>query len=296
MAKDGGTHPWFRLSAGAETGGRIQPGYLATERRRKTADQFASEFECAFVSQDRQVFAEEWLERSFSEDTPVFDDCSRADLRYMTHRPTYYLGIDYGKERDHAALVLMEYRVIPTGQRDRVTYGYLYRRELRVVAIERFRLKTDYHDVAARVARLCSHPHLVGHTTVIYEMNGPGQVVHELLQRAKLEVTLLPVTTTGGQVATVKGARRTVPKAKLVASLEILFQQQYLKIASALPQADLLREELRQFEGRSRRGGSMDYGAGAGHDDLVMALALAGWWAYENRARALSGPEVKLLD
>ena len=29
---------------------------------------------------------------------------------------------------------------------------------------------------------------------------------------------------------------------------------------------------------------------------LVMALALAGWWAYENRARALSGPEVKLLD
>ena len=40
----------------------------------------------------------------------------------------------------------------------------------------------------------------------------------------------------------------------------------------------------------------MDYGAGAGHDDLVMALALAGWWACENRARALSGPEVKLLD
>ena len=88
-------------------------------------------------------------------------------------------------------------------------------------------------------------------------------------------------------MATVKGARRTVPKAKLVASLEI---------ASALPQANLLREELRQFEGRSRRGGSMDYGAGAGHDDLVMALALAGWWAYENRARALSGPEMKLLD
>ena len=69
----------FRLSAGAETSGRIQPGYLATERRRKTADQVASEFECAFVSQDRQVFAEEWLERSFSAETPIFDDCSRAD-------------------------------------------------------------------------------------------------------------------------------------------------------------------------------------------------------------------------
>ena len=32
MAKDGGSHPW--LSAAAETSGRIQPGYLATEKPR----------------------------------------------------------------------------------------------------------------------------------------------------------------------------------------------------------------------------------------------------------------------
>ena len=58
----------------------------------------------------------------------------------------------------------------------------------------------------------------------------------------------------------------------------------------------LLREELRQFERRSQRGSALKLGAGTGHDDMVMALALAGWWAYENKSRALSGPELKALD
>ena len=74
------------------------------------------------------------------------------------------------------------------------------------------------------------------------------------------------------------------------------FQQNLLNASSALPQADLLREELRQFERKSQRGGASKLGASSGHDDLVMALALAGWWAYENKSRALSGPELKALD
>ena len=58
----------------------------------------------------------------------------------------------------------------------------------------------------------------------------------------------------------------------------------------------LQREELRQFERRSQRGGASKLAAGTGHDDMVVALALAGWWAYENKSRALSGPELKALD
>ena len=63
-----------------------------------------------------------------------------------------------------------------------------------------------------------------------------------------------------------------------------------------MPLYPLLREELRQFERRSQRGGASKLAAGTGHDDMVVALALAGWWAYENKSRALSGPELKALD
>ena len=114
--------------------------FLNGERKRKTAEQFANEFECAFASPHRNVFEEEWLERSFLGDIPMFDECSRADLRYAQHRPMFYLAVDLAKVRDHAALVLLEYRVSPTGKRDAATYSHLYRRELRVVLVERFRI------------------------------------------------------------------------------------------------------------------------------------------------------------
>ena len=45
--------------------------------------------------------------------------------------------------------MLLEYRVIPTGKRDAATYYALYRRELRVVLVERFRIGTDYHELVA---------------------------------------------------------------------------------------------------------------------------------------------------
>ena len=102
--------------------------------------------------------------------------------------------------------------------------------------------------------------------------------------------------TTGGNQVSVRGSDRFVPKEKLIGSLEYLFQQNLLKISTQIPQADLLREELRQFERRSQRGGASKLAAGTGHDDMVMALALAGWWAYENKSRALAGPELKALD
>ena len=130
-----------------------------------------------------------------------------------------------------------------------------------MVLVERFRVGTDYHDLVARLSRLCHHPHLVGHTQLIIEKNGPGQVVDEMIRRAKLPVSYLPVTTTGGSQVIVRGSDRFAPKEKLIGTLEYLFQQNLLKISSQIPQPDLLREELRQFERRSQRGGAS---AGAG--------------------------------
>ena len=280
----------------AQSGGRVDEEFLASEQRRKTAQQFAEEYDCNFVTAARNVFSEEWLERCFSAEVPIFDELSREDLRMMRHRPTYYVALDMAILRDHAALVVLEYRVIPTGKRDAATFQALYRRELRVVMVERFRLRTTYREIVARVSRLCEHPHLAGHTQLILDATGQGLPVVEMFREARLPVSLLPVTITGGKQVVVSGSSRSVPKADLVASLEVLLERGLLKVASSLPQADLLREELRQFERSSQRGGAMKYGAGAGHDDLAMALAMASWWAWTNRKGALTGPELKALD
>ncbi len=81
---------WLKISATSENSGRVTESFLNGERKRKTAEQFANEFECAFASPHRNVFAEEeWLERSFVGDIPMFDECSRVDLRYAQHRPMF---------------------------------------------------------------------------------------------------------------------------------------------------------------------------------------------------------------
>jgi hypothetical protein len=120
--------------------------------------------------------------------------------------------------------------------------------------------------------------------------------VIQLLRDERLPVNLLPITTTGGSSATVSANGRSVPKKELIAILELLLERGILKIAASLPHADWMREELRQFERWSTRGGSVQFGAGRGHDDLVMALAIACWWAWTNRRHLLLGPELKALD
>ena len=74
--------PVTEISASAGSSERVNESFLNGERRRKTAEQFANEFECGFGSPHRNVFEEEWLERRFVGDIPMFDECSGADLRY----------------------------------------------------------------------------------------------------------------------------------------------------------------------------------------------------------------------
>jgi len=294
--RDTAGRPWRRILGRVRSGERVTAEFLAIERRRKTAEQFAEEYECEFVSSSRQLFSDEWLERSFTTEFGAFDACSRVDLQYVKHRPAYYLGIDVGKVRDHAAMTLLEYRVIPTGKRDGSTYEALYRRELRVVLAERFRLGTRFGALVSRAATLTAHPHLAQHTQLLFDVNGQGAPVGELLRDARMPVNLIPVHSTAGGRMTVAGSQRNVPKADLVAALEILFERGHLRIAAELPQADLLREELRAFEKKPQRGGFSKFQAGTGHDDMVMSLALAAWWAWTNRRHLLAGPELKVLD
>jgi len=66
----------------------------------------------------------------------------------------------------------------------------------------------------------------------------------------------------------------------------VLLQSERLKIASALPLAAVLTQELLAFRVKiSQLTGHDSYGAGTewrdggAHDDLVLALACAAWWA-----------------
>jgi hypothetical protein len=89
------------------------------------------------------------------------------------------------------------------------------------------------------------------------------------------------VTITGG--SEVHGNRRAyrVPKNDLICNLILLFQQRRIRVAASLHHAETLMRELEAMRMRITASGNDQYGAyGEGeHDDLILALALALWYA-----------------
>ena len=287
--------PWLRLTAaaaGPQSSGRLPTAFLAAEQSRKTSQQFAEEYLCGFTTAGRHVFPEDLIERVFSTAVSPFEE-SRPLWFPHSH---FYIALDFGKLQDHSALTLLEYRVIPTGTLDPYTRQPLFRRELHLRLIERFPLHTPFLQVLARVSRLAQHYAIQHHGSLIVDATGLGDPLVELIQAQRLPLNFVPVKITSGLQVTRSTAGHNVPKSILIARLEFLLEHGHLLIAAEASQSDLLRHELMHFERKLHPGGRTTFAAGStNHDDLVMSLSLAGWWAWENRKSLLSGPPHKPL-
>jgi hypothetical protein len=114
---------------------------------------------------------------------------------------------------------------------------------------------------------------------VVVDATGVGGPVVERLMESDLACELIPVTITGGGEASRRGRGWSVPKADLMTGLQVMLQENELRIARDLPLAHELRRELLQIRAEAGAPGRMRYGAlGSGeHDDLALAVALACW-------------------
>jgi hypothetical protein len=171
--------------------------------------------------------------------------------------------------------------------------------------LERYPLRTPYPQIADKVARLVRAPqlttttqHHVGqdkvaladvHTEVrhkkpelVVDNTGVGTAVTDLLKERGL--CFRAVTITGGDAANYSKADHSyrVPKRDLVASLEVPFHSGVLKVAEGLTLWPTLREELLNFRRKidlKTAHDSYEHWRESDHDDLVLACALACWWA-----------------
>jgi len=80
--------------------------------------------------------------------------------------------------------------------------------------------------------------------------------------------------------------RWRVPKRDLASVVEVLLQSERLRIASALPLAAVLTSEvltfrvkISQLTGHDSHGAGTAWRDGGEHDDMVLALACAAWYA-----------------
>jgi len=220
----------------------------------------------------------------------------------------YYVGLDLGQANDYTALSIIEEPYwLPEGydlewnteETGWVSPSTLYpharsgaeqfywqrpaKPVLDVRHLERLPLGTPYPKVVERVRQALAQLSTY-RVALVVDATGVGMPVVDMLAQAGLGP--IAITITGGNsVSTEWGdwnvQRISVPKRDLVSTVQVLLQNQRLRIAEALPEATTLRKELLAFKVKISLNAHDSYGNDwreAPHDDLVLAVALPCWY------------------
>jgi hypothetical protein len=191
-------------------------------------------------------------------------------------RPDFFLGLDLGQTRDFTARAVLERLPPPQAGlvADKPDYALRH--------LNRFPLGTPYTEIVPAIADLTCAGLLAG-SAVVVDQTGVGRAVVDMMRQAIGWV--VPVTIAGGHAVTVTEERSfLVPKKELVTCLQVVLQARRLRIARGLHEAAVLVRELQQFQVKITAAANETFGVWreGQHDDLVLAVALACWWAEGN--------------
>lgn len=190
-------------------------------------------------------------------------------------QPSYIMGLDLGQSKDYTALAVLE---IPV---PKVVNNVVEAPVYSVRHLKRWDLGTNYPAIVADVHQLAMGEPFQGRAAIAVDQTGVGRAVVDLLRVAQVP-GLVPILITAGHAITVgdDGACH-VPKKELVSVLQVLLQKRRLKVASSLQHAETLTKELANFKVKITAAANETFEAWreGDHDDLVLAVAMAGWLA-----------------
>jgi len=213
----------------------------------------------------------------------------RLEHIYMTDH--FYCGLDLGQAQDYTAIcIARDTHVAET---------------LHIVHLERFPLGTIYPDIVRRVKSLLQTPRLKGKATLIVDYTGCGRPVVDMIRDQGLQCKAISITS-GNKVNQETDAKGrlidnwTVPKVDLVSCLQVLMQNKRLEIASGLKDGPILAQELKSFKAKISTSGHTSFESSgdwreSDHDDLVLAAALACWYATKRPELKISNRNVQIL-
>jgi hypothetical protein len=206
----------------------------------------------------------------------------------MQENEAIFFGLDIGRAQDYSALSIISRRWYSSAAQDidpnRMVSRYF------VMYMRRFELNTPYEIVENEVARLWQMPEMMGSRNwALGDMTGVGAPVMEAIRKKK--VPMIGIVITGGEtISQPQPNEYHVPKEALVTQLVKLAQTGRLKVMKGVKYQQDFREELGAFGYKINKASStVSYESieNAVHDDLVISVALATWFA-ESHAPAAS--------
>ena len=162
-------------------------------------------------------------------------------------------GLDLARRSDHSALVLLD--VEP----DRLTVTAALR-------LPQAPLRQQFALIA---------PHLAGLDLLVFDQSGLGDAAAELLPKTPPHIGVCLIGGDRPLARSAQGDRLVVGKSWLIQRLGAAMRSGALTVAEHAPGRELLRQELAQFVFKPGARGRLRLEAARGHDDLVIAAALA---------------------
>ena len=180
----------------------------------------------------------------------------------------YLLGLDLGQQNDYSVLSILEIN------KDNLTQQVQYS----LVYLKRYALKTSYMTIADSVKIIINSNKILDKYALIIDQTGVGRPVMDVFQDNNMAP--FGITITGGNNTNWENRREVkVPKRDIVSSLQVVFQNKRIKIASNLPDIDLIKKELLYFRSKISSSGHDSYSAiSSMHDDIVISIGLAIWY------------------
>jgi hypothetical protein len=175
----------------------------------------------------------------------------------------YILGLDLGQRTDHTALVVVELQ----GEQPPYTYQVPY--------LQRFPLGTSYPDIVKTTLALLRISPLFGDCQLVIDLTGVGLAIGDLF-RLQSQAFIGIVITGGMSWRQERWDEWHVSKHLLVSTTQKVLSSGALAVSQSLPEAETLRQELRDFRAKVTKTAAEVYEAREGqHDDLILSLAIA---------------------
>jgi hypothetical protein len=210
---------------------------------------------------------------------------------FLPRSTRWIVGVDLGQSSDPTAIAVIEHikgvldpnspieRHTGTGTKPQKPSERVDVRHL-----ERLPLGTGYPAVVAHVQRMLARPPLCGDLRVkpaalVLDETGVGRAVGDIFEQAGLKPKRVSIT--AGSEVTIAGRDRWhVAKTVLISTVDAMLHVGSLRFAAALTEAGALKDELLDFRRHLGAAGRATYQARTGkHDDLVLAVSIAAWWA-----------------
>jgi hypothetical protein len=205
-------------------------------------------------------------------------------------KPRFIVGVDLGQSADPTAIAVIEAvsGVVDNGSDNERHCGLPTKQtkseRLNVRHLERLQLGMTYPDQVRHVQNLLARPPLCGDVNqraaeVVVDETGVGRAVADIFNVVGMKP--IAITITAGLEVTSQGSRRWhVSKTALISTLDARLHTGELRFAAALQEAPAMKDELQNFSRHVSASGRYSYQArSTAHEDLVLAVAIATWWA-----------------